>query len=135
IFSLLADVSVFVIMEYGGFLEPGLITLFVVCILALQSVCTEVSYSIQEELKPGTVFGNIAKDLGLDITTLSSRKARVDAEGDNERFCAVSLQTGDLSVAEQLDRESLCGTKSSCILIQELVLENPLELHRINLHI
>ncbi|XP_035768852.1 protocadherin Fat 4-like [Neolamprologus brichardi] len=133
--ALLADVSVFVIMEYGGFLEPGLITLFVVCILALQSVCTEVSYSIQEELKPGTVFGNIAKDLGLDITTLSSRKARVDAEGDNERFCAVSLQTGDLSVAEQLDRESLCGTKPSCILIQELVLENPLELHRINLHV
>ncbi|XP_063353604.1 protocadherin gamma-A12-like isoform X26 [Pelmatolapia mariae] len=122
-------------MEYRGFLEPGLITLFVVCILALQSVCTEVSYSIQEELKPGTVFGNIAKDLGLDITTLSSRKARVDAEGDNERFCAVSLQTGDLSVAEQLDRESLCGTKPSCILIQELVLENPLELHRINLHV
>uniref|UniRef100_A0AAZ1X687 Cadherin domain-containing protein n=1 Tax=Oreochromis aureus TaxID=47969 RepID=A0AAZ1X687_OREAU len=122
-------------MEYSGFLEPGLITLFVVCILALQSVCTEVSYSIQEELKPGTVFGNIAKDLGLDITTLSSRKARVDAEGDNERFCAVSLQTGDLSVAERLDRESLCDTKPSCILIQELVLENPLELHRINLHV
>ncbi|XP_054872500.1 protocadherin gamma-A11-like isoform X50 [Amphiprion ocellaris] len=86
-------------------------------------------------MKPGTVIGNIAKDLGLDINTLSARKARIDSEGNNERFCVVNLNTGDLSVAEKLDRESLCGTKPSCILVQELVLENPLELHRINLHV
>uniref|UniRef100_A0A3P8T5R9 Cadherin domain-containing protein n=1 Tax=Amphiprion percula TaxID=161767 RepID=A0A3P8T5R9_AMPPE len=113
----------------------GLVTRFVVCLLALQSVYAEVSYSFQEEMKPGTVIGNIAKDLGLDINTLSARKARIDSEGNNERFCVVNLNTGDLSVAEKLDRESLCGTKPSCILVQELVLENPLELHRINLHV
>uniref|UniRef100_A0A3B4UZX3 Cadherin domain-containing protein n=1 Tax=Seriola dumerili TaxID=41447 RepID=A0A3B4UZX3_SERDU len=99
------------------------------------SVCAEVSYSIPEELKSRTVIGNIAKDLGLDITTLSTRKARIDSEGNNERFCVMNLKTGDLSVAERLDRESLCSNKPSCILIQDLVLENPLELHRINFHI
>ncbi|XP_040904752.1 protocadherin beta-16-like [Toxotes jaculatrix] len=122
-------------MERVGFSKLGLVTLFVVCLLALQSVCAEVSYSIPEEMKPGTVIGNIAKDLGLDITTLSSRKARIDSEGNNERFCVMNLKTGDLSVTERLDRESLCGTKPSCILIQDLVLENPLELYRINFHI
>ncbi|KAM6952970.1 uncharacterized protein PEZ65_016746 [Lycodopsis pacificus] len=95
----------------------------------------EVSVSIQEEMKPGTVIGNVAKDLGLDISTLSTRKARIDSEGNNERYCVINLKTGDLSVAERLDRESLCGTKPSCILVLELVLENPLELHRINLHV
>uniref|UniRef100_A0A3Q1EPG6 Cadherin domain-containing protein n=1 Tax=Acanthochromis polyacanthus TaxID=80966 RepID=A0A3Q1EPG6_9TELE len=122
-------------MEYGGFSKLGLVTRFAVCLLALQSVYAEVSYSFQEEMKPGTVIGNIAKDLGVDMNTLSARKARIDSEGNNERFCAVNVNTGDLSVAEKLDRESLCGTKPSCILVQELVLENPLELHRINLHI
>ncbi|XP_072251843.1 protocadherin gamma-A4-like isoform X40 [Leuresthes tenuis] len=122
-------------MEIYGLSKLGLCTLFVAFILSVQSVRAEVSYSIAEEMKPGTVIGNIAKDLGLDINTLSTRKARIDLEGNNERFCIVNLRTGDLTVAEQLDRESLCGMKPSCILIQELVLENPLELHRINLHI
>ncbi|XP_067455374.1 protocadherin gamma-A11-like isoform X43 [Thunnus thynnus] len=122
-------------MEHEGFSKLGLVSRFVVCLLALQNVCAEVSYSIPEEMKPRTVIGNIAKDLGLDINTLSTRKARIDTEGNNERFCVVNLKTGDLSVAERIDRESLCGTKPSCILSQDLVLENPLELHRINLHI
>ncbi|XP_044060669.1 protocadherin beta-16-like [Siniperca chuatsi] len=122
-------------MERKGLSKLGLFTLFVIGLLALQSVCAEVSYSIPEEMKPGTVIGNIAKDLGLDITTLSTRKARIDSEGNNERLCVISLKSGDLSVAERLDRENLCGTKPSCILVLELVLENPLELHRINLHV
>ncbi|XP_073342620.1 protocadherin beta-15-like [Pagrus major] len=122
-------------MERKGFSKPGLVTRFVVCLLGLQFVCAEVSYSTPEEVKPGTVIGNIAKDLGLDISTLSTRKARIDSEGNNERFCVINLKNGDLSVAERLDRETLCGTKPSCILSLELVLENPLELHRINLHV
>ncbi|XP_042369422.1 protocadherin beta-15-like, partial [Plectropomus leopardus] len=122
-------------MEHSGFSKLGLVTRFVICLLVLQSVCAEVSYSIPEEMKPGTVIGNVAKDLGLDIATLSSRKARIDSEGSNERYCVISLKSGDLSVAERLDRESLCGTKPSCILVLELILENPLELHRINLHV
>ncbi|XP_053179591.1 protocadherin gamma-A11-like [Scomber japonicus] len=122
-------------MEHEGFSKLGLVTGLVMCLLALQNVCAEVNYSIPEEMKPGTTIGNIAKDLGLDMNTLSTRKARIDTEGNNERFCAVNLKTGDLSVAERIDRESLCGTKPSCIVFQDLVVENPLELHRINLHI
>ncbi|XP_053734341.1 protocadherin gamma-A12-like isoform X44 [Synchiropus splendidus] len=45
------------------------------------------------------------------------------------------MRNGELLVAGRIDRETLCEDKSACVLKQELVLENPLELHRINLHI
>uniref|UniRef100_A0A667WW38 Protocadherin beta-16-like n=1 Tax=Myripristis murdjan TaxID=586833 RepID=A0A667WW38_9TELE len=92
-------------------------------------------YSFPEEIERGSLIGNIAKDLGLDASKLPSRKARVDSESNRKRYCDINLITGDLIVAERIDRESLCGEKVSCILIFELILEGPLELHRISLQI
>uniref|UniRef100_A0A3P8PKT9 Cadherin domain-containing protein n=1 Tax=Astatotilapia calliptera TaxID=8154 RepID=A0A3P8PKT9_ASTCA len=88
-----------------------------------------------EEMKVGFVIGNIAKDLGLGIATLSSRKVRIDTDRDDKRYCDINLSTGDLTVSDRIDRESLCGKKASCVLKEELVLENPLELHRISIHV
>ncbi|XP_052005338.1 protocadherin beta-15-like [Xyrauchen texanus] len=104
-------------------------------VLMAHSAYGDVSYSFPEEMKRGSVIGNIAKDLGLDVNRLSSRKARIDTEGNRKRYCDINLNTGELIVAERIDRESLCGKKSSCVIKQELVLENPLELHRIILNI
>uniref|UniRef100_A0AAV2MIJ9 Cadherin N-terminal domain-containing protein n=1 Tax=Knipowitschia caucasica TaxID=637954 RepID=A0AAV2MIJ9_KNICA len=81
-------------------------------------------------MKRGSVIGNIAKDVGLDLSRLSARRARVDSEDNGVQFCSVNLNTGELLVQERIDREGLCAKKTSCILKQELVLENPLELHR-----
>ncbi|KAM3867200.1 protocadherin gamma-A11-like [Diretmus argenteus] len=86
-------------------------------------------------MKQGSVIGNIAKDLGLDVSRLSARNARIDTEGNNKRYCDINLSKGDLIVAERIDREALCGKKVSCVLKLELVLENPLELHRISLRV
>ncbi|XP_033948833.1 protocadherin beta-15-like [Pseudochaenichthys georgianus] len=95
----------------------------------------DVSYSIPEEMKRGSVIGNIAKDLGLDLGRLSARKARIDTEDNVVKYCGVNLNNGDLIVQERIDREGLCAKKASCVLKQELVLENPLELHRINIRV
>ncbi|XP_074505752.1 protocadherin beta-16-like [Sebastes fasciatus] len=95
----------------------------------------DVSYSFPEEMKRGSVIGNIAKDLGLETSRLSARKARIDTDGSDKRYCDLNLRNGDLTVAERIDREGLCGDKASCVLKQELMLENPLELHRISLHV
>ncbi|XP_023698683.2 protocadherin gamma-A11-like isoform X23 [Paramormyrops kingsleyae] len=95
----------------------------------------DVSYSIPEEMKRGSVIGNIAKDLGLDVKGLSARNARLDSEGTGKDLCDINLKTGDLIVAGRIDREELCGEKASCPIKYELVLENPLELQRITLHI
>uniref|UniRef100_A0A3B4AV91 Cadherin domain-containing protein n=1 Tax=Periophthalmus magnuspinnatus TaxID=409849 RepID=A0A3B4AV91_9GOBI len=89
----------------------------------------DVSYSVPEEMKRGSVIGNIAKDIGLDLGRLSARRARVDSEDNGVQYCSVNLNTGELVVQERIDREGLCAKKTSCILKQELVLENPLELH------
>ncbi|XP_038157810.1 LOW QUALITY PROTEIN: protocadherin beta-15-like [Cyprinodon tularosa] len=95
----------------------------------------DMSYSLPEEMKRGSVIGNIAKDLGLQTGALTTRRARVDTEKTDKRYCNINLKNGELVVAERIDREELCGEKASCILKQELVLENPLELHRISLHV
>ncbi|XP_035288712.1 protocadherin beta-16-like isoform X41 [Anguilla anguilla] len=104
-------------------------------ILALPHSLADVSYSIPEDMKRGSVIGNIAKDLGLDAKGLSARKARIQTEGSSERYCDMNMNTGDLIVAGRIDREELCGPRVSCSLKYELVLENPLELHRIVLQI
>ncbi|XP_077957381.1 protocadherin beta-16-like [Gasterosteus aculeatus] len=103
--------------------------------LIWQTVNGDASYSFQEELKRGTVLGNIAKDLNLDSLQLSGRNARVDAAGNRKRYCDINIRTGDLIVAERIDREELCGEKLSCVIKRDLVLENPLELHPFTLHI
>ncbi|XP_042339053.1 protocadherin gamma-C3-like, partial [Plectropomus leopardus] len=83
----------------------------------------------------GSVIGNIAKDLGLDVGRLSARKARVDMEGNDRQYCGINLRSGDLIVAERIDREEHCGEKPSCVLKFDLLLENPLELHRLSLQV
>ncbi len=99
-------------------------------VLMAHSAYGDVSYSLLEEMKRGSVIGNIAKDLGLDVNRLSSRKARIHTEGNRKRYCDIKLNTGELIVADRIDREDICGKKASCVIKQELVLENPLELHR-----
>ncbi|XP_072288430.1 protocadherin beta-16-like [Eucyclogobius newberryi] len=99
-------------------------------IFAFHPISGDVSYSVPEEMKRGSVIGNIAKDIGLDLGRLSARRARVDSEDSGVQYCSVNLNTGELVVQERIDREGLCAKKTSCILKQGLVLENPLELHR-----
>ncbi|XP_060905084.1 protocadherin gamma-A11-like [Labrus mixtus] len=106
-----------------------------VILFVLHPVCGDVSYSIPEEMKRGSVIGNIAKDLGFETGTLSARTARIDTEDNSVKYCGVNLNTGDLIVHERIDREGLCAKRASCVLKQELVLENPLEVHRINIRV
>ncbi len=104
-------------------------------VLMAHSAYGDVSYSFPEEMKRGSVIGNIAKDLGLDVNRLSSRKARIDAEGNKKRYCDINLNTGELIVAERIDREDICSEGISCALNFELVLEHPLEIHRMTIQI
>ncbi|XP_067374391.1 protocadherin gamma-A11-like isoform X20 [Channa argus] len=118
-----------------GFSALRTIFCFASFIVRLRLVDGDLSYSILEEMKRESLIGNIAKDLGIDMKTLASRQARVDFEGSQRRYCDIKMNTGDLITMERIDRESLCGQKPSCVLKVDLVLENPLELHRISLHI
>ncbi|NXC06882.1 PCDC2 protein, partial [Orthonyx spaldingii] len=89
----------------------------------------QIVYSIAEETERGASVGNIAKDLGIDAATLSARKFRM-ITGSSKQYFNINASTGALSVNEPIDREQLCELKSVCLLNYELVLENPLELYR-----
>ncbi|XP_034086619.1 protocadherin gamma-A11-like [Gymnodraco acuticeps] len=93
----------------------------------------DLSYSVPEEMRPGSIVGNIAKDLGLEAGKLFTRKARIDTEESYQHYCDIDLKTGNFVIRERIDREELCAEKVSCLLKFELVLESPLELHRISL--
>ncbi|XP_078117556.1 protocadherin beta-15-like [Sander vitreus] len=122
-------------MAHNGFSATRLLYSFAFLLQLLHIGNGDVVFSIPEELKPGSVIGNIATHLGLNVGKLYDRKARIDSELNRERYCDINLNTGDLTVAKIIDREALCGEKASCILTFDLILEAPLELHRISLQI
>ncbi|XP_049897720.1 protocadherin beta-15-like [Epinephelus moara] len=111
----------------------SLLSFFCVFAAVVHITTADLSYSVAEEMRPGSIVGNIAKDLGLEVGKLSTRKARIDTEESYQHYCDIDLKTGNLVIRERIDREELCGEKVSCLLTFELVLEGPLELHRISL--
>nr|XP_046175117.1 protocadherin beta-16-like isoform X30 [Oncorhynchus gorbuscha] len=121
-------------MGYIGFTVSAFVLHLAFVLFLIRISNGDMTYSIPEEMKRGSVVGNIAKDLGLDIKRLSARKARLEEDG-TKHFCDINLNSGDLVVAERIDREQLCGPRISCGLKYEMVLESPLELHRISLQI
>ncbi|XP_071024073.1 protocadherin gamma-A11-like isoform X26 [Oncorhynchus clarkii lewisi] len=122
-------------MEYKGFSFSASNFFLALFLFLLRTSYGDVTYSFPEELKRGSVIGNIAKDLVLDPKGLYVRKARLEMDGSNTLYCDINMSTGDLIVAERMDREQLCGRRVSCVLKYEMVLENPLELHRVVLQI
>ncbi|XP_036846226.1 protocadherin beta-16 isoform X35 [Oncorhynchus mykiss] len=122
-------------MECKGFSFSASLLGLALFLFLLRTSYGDVTYSFPEEMKRGSMIGNIAKDLGLDPKGLYVRKARLEMDGSNTLYCDINLSTGDLIVAERMDREQLCGRRVSCVLKYEMVLENPLELHRVVLQI
>ncbi|XP_034399748.1 protocadherin gamma-C5-like isoform X4 [Cyclopterus lumpus] len=94
----------------------------------------QTRYSIPEELKQGSVVGNLAKDLGLGLSDVFVRKLRVASEADKQYF-TVDAGKGELVVNDRLDREALCGQSASCVLPLQVVIEDPLQLHRMEVEI
>ncbi|XP_057177587.1 protocadherin gamma-C5-like isoform X16 [Triplophysa rosa] len=94
----------------------------------------QTRYSIPEELNVGAVVGNIAKDLGLKISELYERKLRIASES-GKQFFNVDLSRGEIVVNERIDRESLCGKNAHCLLPLQIVIEDPLQLYRVEVDI
>ncbi|XP_069892315.1 protocadherin beta-14-like isoform X1 [Dipodomys merriami] len=104
-------------------------------VLELSHASTEsVRYSIPEETEIGSFVVNLLKDLGLGVEELSFREARVVSE-DNEKPLRLDLLTGDLLLNEKLDREELCGSSEPCILHFQVMLKQPLQFFRAELHV
>ncbi|CAL8270515.1 unnamed protein product [Boreogadus saida] len=93
-----------------------------------RSTSTEIRYAIAEEVKEGTVVGHIAKDLGLDKSTLRNRGYRI-VHGSTEPLFQVNQDDGILYVNRKIDREEVCERSKACVIELKTFLENPLEVH------
>ncbi|XP_066506288.1 protocadherin alpha-2-like isoform X3 [Hoplias malabaricus] len=104
-------------------------------LLGLGALCRgQVSYSIPEEARKGSVVGNIAKDLGLAAHELDSRRFQF-VPGPNAKYFEVSAKTGMLLVGERVDREELCESKGKCVLNVEVMLHSPHKLYRVEVNV
>ncbi|XP_077166921.1 protocadherin beta-16-like isoform X8 [Paroedura picta] len=97
-------------------------------------VCESFHYSVPEEKKSGSLVANVLKDLKVDVEELSARRAQLVSEGTKQYF-QLDPQSGNLMLQNRIDREALCGQKDTCVLVSEIVLENPLQVHRIEVQI
>ncbi|TRY83834.1 hypothetical protein DNTS_031972 [Danionella cerebrum] len=100
----------------------------------LHSVSGQIRYSIPEEMKKGSVIGNVAQDLGLDLKRLRSGRARI-VTGESAHYAELKTDKGILVVSERMDREQLCGDTTPCSFSFEIILENPMELHSVTIEI
>ncbi|KFO38039.1 Protocadherin-10 [Fukomys damarensis] len=111
-----------------------IVLLFFALLWMVEGVFSQLHYTVQEEQDHGTFVGNIAEDLGLDITKLSARRFQT-VPNSRTPYLDLNLETGVLYVNEKIDREQICKQSPSCVLHLEVFLENPLELFRVEIEV
>ncbi|XP_005877837.1 PREDICTED: protocadherin-10 [Myotis brandtii] len=111
-----------------------IVLLFFALLWMVEGVFSQLHYTVQEEQEHGTFVGNIAEDLGLDITKLSARRFQT-VPNSRTPYLDLNLETGVLYVNEKIDREQICKQSPSCVLHLEVFLENPLELFRVEIEV
>ncbi|XP_036450612.1 protocadherin gamma-C5-like [Colossoma macropomum] len=102
--------------------------------LSWNTIVAQIRYSIPEELKIGSVVGNIAKDLDLKLSDISDRKLQIATETGKQYF-GIDLGKGELVIADRVDREEICGPIAKCTLTLEAIIENPLQMYRVEIDI
>ncbi|XP_052344222.1 protocadherin alpha-3-like isoform X31 [Oncorhynchus keta] len=110
------------------------VVFMVALVLFWSGASAQLRYSISEELKEGTVVGNIAKDLGIDLSTLKERGFRI-VSGSTEPPFQVNQNDGILYLHRKIDREEVCERSSVCLVNMKTVLENPLEIHYVSVEV
>ncbi|XP_016848537.2 protocadherin beta-16 isoform X8 [Anolis carolinensis] len=97
-------------------------------------MCASIQYSVPEEKKRGSLVSNVLKDLKLGIGELSARRTQLVSKGSKQYF-HLDTQSGNLLINDKIDRETLCGQTEPCLLLLQIVLEDPLEFYSIDIRI
>nr|XP_031526868.1 protocadherin beta-10 [Vicugna pacos] len=124
------------VMETGGAdtLRIRQVLLLFVLLGMSQTGSESGRYSVAEEMQSGSLVGNLAKDLGLEVGELLSRGAQV-VSNDNKQRLQLDINTGDMLLSEALDREELCGSTEPCLLHFQILMKNPMQFLQIELQV
>ncbi|TSK45904.1 Protocadherin alpha-7 [Bagarius yarrelli] len=99
-----------------------------------ERVTAQIRYSTPEEVKTGSIVGNIAKDLGFDVSTLLDRRLRL-VSGSYDALFELNPNNGVLSIHQKIDREEICDDRTSCSITLKLIVEKPLEIHYVEVEV
>ncbi|XP_019820663.2 protocadherin gamma-A7 isoform X9 [Bos indicus] len=94
----------------------------------------QILYSVPEETETGSFVGNIAKDLGLEPKDLAVRGVRIVSRGRTQLF-SLNPRSGSLVTAGRIDREELCAQSARCLVNFNILVEDKMNLYRIEVEI
>ncbi|XP_076148309.1 protocadherin alpha-8-like isoform X7 [Alosa pseudoharengus] len=114
-----------------GFHLGILLALFLGC---WSIVSGQVVYTLLEEANPGTIVGNLAKDLNLNVQDLEHRGFQI-VDGPYKRYFDLNAKTGILHVREKIDRDELCLRSLKCRLELEAIVNSPLNMYRFEVNV
>ncbi|XP_064017510.1 protocadherin gamma-A10-like isoform X8 [Pogoniulus pusillus] len=108
--------------------------LFCVLLSAWEAACGQLRYSVPEEMPKGSFVGDVAKDLGLQMTRIRENGIRILDRGRTQYF-SLHGKTGHLVTAERIDREQLCRLAEKCVLRCELIVEGEMQVYEVEVEI
>lgn len=109
--------------------------------LVVSTVCQDITYHINEELRNSTFIGNVIEDSNL-LTAIgssdgSSLTFTVITGGDHSHLFRVDEVTGDLYTNAIIDRELYCEFLDTCMLTLQIVAKSSLGsfFHILKIHV
>ncbi|XP_017387707.1 protocadherin gamma-A12 isoform X13 [Cebus imitator] len=112
----------------------GLVLLGVFLGTLWETGCTEIRYSVPEELEKGSRVGDISRDLGLEPQQLAERGVRIVPRGRTQLF-ALNPRSGSLVTAGRIDREELCMGAVKCQLNVDILMEDKVKIYGVEIEV
>uniref|UniRef100_A0A2I3H816 Cadherin domain-containing protein n=1 Tax=Nomascus leucogenys TaxID=61853 RepID=A0A2I3H816_NOMLE len=112
----------------------GLVLLGILLGTLWETGCTQIRYSVPEELEKGSRVGDISRDLGLEPRELAERGALIIPRGRTQLF-ALNPRSGSLVTAGRIDREELCMGAIKCQLNLDILMEDKVKIYAVEVEV
>ncbi|XP_043839484.1 protocadherin alpha-C2-like isoform X1 [Dromiciops gliroides] len=117
-------------------LQSPVLVLLLLAMLLSGPEASPLRYSVPEEQEPGSLVGNLASALGLELRRLGPGCLRINHLGaPSPRYLELDLTTGKLFVNERMDREALCEQRPRCLLHLEVLAHSPVAVSAVEVEV
>ncbi|XP_036606368.1 protocadherin alpha-C2-like isoform X5 [Trichosurus vulpecula] len=117
-------------------LQSPVLLLLLLAMLLPGPEASPLRYSVPEEQEPGSLVGNLASALGLELRRLGPGCLRINHLGaPSPRYLELDLTNGKLFVNERLDREALCEQRPRCLLHLEVLAHSPVAVSAVEVEV